>query len=56
MAADEIRAAFKVELEGCYLRMLMNEHKDRLSDEAIDEDIRANDYLFTEEGKRSMVL
>jgi hypothetical protein len=56
MAADKIRAAFMVELEGCYLRMLTSEHEDRLSDEAIDEDIRANDYLFTEEGKRSVAL
>lgn len=25
----------------------------RLSDEAVDEDIRANEYEFTEEGKRA---
>lgn len=51
-AADEL----KKELEAVYLTMLREEYEYRLSDEAIDEDILANEYLFTEEGKRTAVL
>lgn len=37
-------------------RQLEKEYEYRNSDECVDEDIRANGYLFTEEGKRSVGL
>jgi len=37
-------------------RQLEAEYEYRMSDEAIDEDIEANDYLFTAEGSRTTVL
>jgi len=37
-------------------RQLEAEYTYRMSDEAIDEDIEANDYLFTVEGSRTTVL
>ena len=39
-----------------YLSELRSEYEYRMSDEAIDEDIRANEYLFTKDGSRSTSL
>lgn len=35
------------------LKQLRNEYEYRMSDEAVDEDIRANEYTFTESGRRA---
>ena len=53
---DELDEEFTESILEDYRIILDKEHDYRLSDEAIDEDISANEYLFTEEGKRSMVL
>jgi len=37
-------------------RQLRKEYEYQQSDEAVDEDIKANDYAFTEEGSRRVVL
>lgn len=41
---------------GWIYRQLEKEYDYYMSDESVDENIRANEYLFTEEGKRSTVL
>lgn len=55
-ADSQAKAEFKNALEACYLQMLRDEWEHRMSDEAIDADIEASDYLFTAEGKRSITL
>lgn len=49
-AADDILRDFKKALLGDYLSMLRNEYDYQTSEEAIKEAIKANDYLFTENG------
>lgn len=43
---------FTHDLLECYAQMLQREYEYRLSDEAIDEDIKANEYTFTADGTR----
>lgn len=53
---DELGEEFTRAILEDYLEILCDEWAYRLSDEAIDEDIRANDYLFTAEGSRTATL
>ena len=53
---DEIAGEFIKSILEDYRICLQREYEYRLSDEVIDEDIRANEYLFTEEGRRSATL
>ena len=55
-AIETIRADFYTELGAAYGATMRKEYQYRQSDEATDEDIRANDYLFTEEGSRTAIL
>jgi hypothetical protein len=52
---DDLKEAARDFMRWIY-RQLEKEYGYRNSDECVDEDIRANEYLFTEEGKRSTVL
>jgi len=51
----EVQEALRSFMRWIY-RQLESEYTYRMSDEAIDEDIEANDYLFTVEGSRTTVL
>ena len=42
---------FKLAIRDCYLEMLKHEYKYRMSREAIEETIEANEYEFTDNGK-----
>ena len=53
---DEIAGEFIKSILEDYRICLQREYEYRLSDEAIDEDIRANEYLFTEGGQRYATL
>ena len=53
---DEAESAFRKALERAYAAMLKAEYEHAYSDEATDENIRANEYLFTEDGKRHHTL
>ena len=53
---DELDEEFTESILEDYRIILEKEHEYRLSDEAIDEDIQANEYLFTEEVRRSVAL
>lgn len=53
---DEIAGEFTKAILEDYRITLQQEYEYRLSDEAIDEDIQANEYLFTAEGRRSVAL
>jgi len=53
---DELDEEFTRLILEDYLIILDKEQDYRMSDEAIDEDIQANDYLFTEDGRRSVTL
>ncbi len=55
-ATAQAEQEFLNALQGCYLQMLRAEWEYRLSDEGIDEDIHANEYLFTEDGSRTTIL
>ncbi len=52
-ALDEIDAEFLKSLEGDYLEMLRDEYEHQTSDETVAENIEANEYEFTEDGKRA---
>jgi hypothetical protein len=49
--ADELESEFKNDLENEYLKMLRQEYEYLGSKEAIIENIKANEYDFTEDGK-----
>lgn len=49
---DAIDAEFMEDLAACYLRALREEYEYRYSAEYIDETLQANEYTFTETGKR----
>jgi hypothetical protein len=53
---DNVDEEFTRSILEDYRIILDKEHEYRLSDEAIDEDIQANEYLFTENGSRSVTL
>lgn len=53
---DELGAEFTRAILEEYLCSLRNEYEYRMSDEAVDEDIEANEYLFTEDGSRSATM
>ena len=53
---EAANATFIRAVGGAYLQMLRDEYAYRMSNEAIDEDILANDYLFSEEGTRTIIL
>jgi hypothetical protein len=48
---DANKAEFRNNLASCYLDLLRREWEYRMSNEAIDENITANEYEFTEDGK-----
>jgi hypothetical protein len=50
---DELDEEFTKDILADYLTALRNEYEYRMSDKAVDEDIQANEYEFTEEGKRA---
>lgn len=50
---DSLDAEFLKTLCGDYQIMLQNEMEYLLSDESVDETIKANEYEFTEDGKRA---
>jgi hypothetical protein len=52
----EIDGEFTKAILEDYRICLQREYEYRLSDEPIDQDILANEYLFTEEGRRSATL
>lgn len=52
---DDLKEAAKDFMRWIY-RQLEKEYEYQNSDEQVDETLRANDYLFSEEGKRTMVL
>lgn len=49
---EELIEGFRTALEREYLSMLDKEHEWLMSDECVDETIQANEYTFTEEGRR----
>lgn len=51
-ATDEAVDYFRKELEHCYLKALREQYEYEMSDEAADENIEANEYTFTADGKR----
>lgn len=53
---EEAESAFRKALERAYAEMLKAEYDHAYSDEVTDENIRANEYLFTEDGKRQHAL
>lgn len=53
---DEAESAFREALEAAYARMLKAEYDHAYSHEEVDESIRANEYLFTEDGERQHTL
>lgn len=55
-AIAQAEAELKSALEDAYLAMLTESHDYEMSDEGVDENILANDYLFTEDGSRTAVL
>lgn len=50
-AASALRDAFKA-LNGWIFKRLRDEYEYQMSDETVDDNIRANEYTFTESGKR----
>jgi hypothetical protein len=50
--ADELEREFTQELSECYLSLLRQEYEYRDSEDCIIENILANEYEFTKEGKR----
>lgn len=52
-ALDDIEEEFLKSLLEDYSIMLQHEYEYLLSDESVDENIRANEYTFTAEGKRA---
>ena len=55
-AVETIRSDFYTELGAAYGIMVRKEYTYRGTDEAIDGDIEANEYLFTESGSRTFTL
>lgn len=53
---EEAEQVFRKALGACYLDLLGKEYDYRMSNEAVDEDLRANEYLFTEDGERTHTL
>ena len=53
---DPIDTRFFHDLLKLYGRFYKDYFEERLKDESIDEDIEANEYLFTEKGSRTIVL
>ena len=55
-AVDRCDEQFERDIATAYLQMLKEAYIYTMSDEAIDEGIAASEYLFTEDGSRSVVL
>lgn len=53
---EEAKRVFIKALEASYADMLKKEYEYGYSDEAADDGIRANEYLFTEDGRRTHIL
>ena len=51
-AVADAKGVFCQALQGCYLKSLREQYEYEMSDEAADENIEANEYTFTADGKR----